>query len=103
MRGRRLIDGDVHYRSILYGDVLDLINYVDHQDGPTRMRGDTHGVAAAYDRMVSTAEDASAMVQRMDQWSNSELENKRNVLAAMVRRYRDAMAASNRDDGYESD
>lgn len=98
--------GDVHYRSILHGDILDLINYVDHQDGPTRMRGATHGVEATYNTMVSTSEDASLMVQQGRRWTNRELENKRNVLARHVQSYRNAMAQlpdEEEDEGYESD
>lgn len=94
---------DLYYRGVLRRDILDLLNYVDHQDGPAAVRGASPFLEASYDNLVSVAEVAAEALR--DEHPNAYMERARGRLAHAVAEYRHYMSDAGRRgrSGYESD
>jgi len=89
------------YRIRVERDILDLLDYVDRQDGPSAIRGGGPGLQAAYDRMVTAAEVAAEA--RAGRASFLQLRGALTALRGAVRAYRASMQTGRPDYGYESD
>lgn len=82
-------------------DILGLVDYVDRQDGPAHIRGGGAGLQAAYDRMVSRAEEA--LFTRASRPTFMELRAALTRLRSAVRAYRASLQTGRPQHGYESD
>jgi len=110
---------DRFYKGKVVEDLLSLIDYVDHQDGPSRMRGTHPSLTSAWMTIEHDADEAGRMVRDEARHSTKELEDKRDEFSYNVRMYRGQLemvpagvnynartrtrTAWFRDHGYESD
>jgi len=85
--------------------IMNMLDWVDRQDGPRNVRGYTHGIEARWDDLQEAAELASEAVHNrvgMRQMGNAE-----HNLSRAINRYSAAMGTLpdgvGTEEGYESD